>query len=275
MTLNNSISLSNPSSVQSYDFHGTQVRIVLLDDEPYFVGKDVAGALGYKKPRNALISHVDSEDKKVAPIQGVLGGTQDMTIINESGMYSLILSSQLPQAKEFKRWVTNDILPAIRKNGAYILPQILQELVTSPDLVIELASQVKQEREGRLIAEQQVNEMQPKVSYYDLILANKSLVTITQIAKDYGMSGRKFNSLLHDFKIQFKQGKTWFLYSKYQHTGWTQSETRIITTNNGIKKTVMNTKWTQKGRLGLYQFLKERGILPLIEQKETGVDNND
>ncbi|HER4714908.1 TPA: Bro-N domain-containing protein [Streptococcus pyogenes NGAS290] len=103
-----------------FNFKGQEVRTVTIDDEPYFVGKDVAEILGYAKARNAIASHVDDEDKKDAPIQGTLGGTQTMTIINESGLYSLILSSKLPQAKEFKRWVTSEVLPTIRKHGYLI-----------------------------------------------------------------------------------------------------------------------------------------------------------
>lgn len=95
------------------------IRTVEVDGEPYFVGKDVAEVLGYSKARNAIATHVDSEDKKDAPIQGDLGGTQTMTIINESGLYSLILSSKLPNVKKFKRWVTSEVLPSIRKTGMY------------------------------------------------------------------------------------------------------------------------------------------------------------
>jgi prophage antirepressor-like protein len=96
-----------------------QVRTVEIDGTPWLVGKDVATALGYAKPQNAISRHVDSEDQKVAPIQGTPGGEQEMLIINESGLYSLILSSKMPKAKAFKRWVTSEVLPAIRKHGAY------------------------------------------------------------------------------------------------------------------------------------------------------------
>lgn len=99
--------------------HFGSIRTVMLNNEPYFVGKDVAEALGYAKARNAISKHVDDEDKKVAPIQGSPGGIQTMTIINESGLYSLIMSSKLPNAKQFKRWVTSEVLPAIRKTGSY------------------------------------------------------------------------------------------------------------------------------------------------------------
>lgn len=101
------------------------IRTITINNEPYFVGKDVAEILGYSKARNAIATHVDMEDKKDAPIQGPLGGTQVMTIINESGLYSLILSSKLSTAKRFKRWVTNDVLPAIHKHGAYMTEETI------------------------------------------------------------------------------------------------------------------------------------------------------
>lgn len=146
-------------------------------------------------------------------------------------------------------------------------------MLTDPDTIISLATQLKKERTARLmaeqqvaIAEQQVAELKPKASYYDKVLANPALMTITQIAKDYGMSGKAMNALLHDLHVIYKQGNVWLLYSKYQKTGWTQSETHIVRKSDGTEKVVLNTKWTQKGRLGLYDLLKEHGILPLIER---------
>lgn len=141
----------------------------------------------------------------------------------------------------------------------------IEEVLLNPDTLIKLATKLKIEREGRLIAEQRVNELTPRATYTDVVLKNKSLVTITLIAKDYGMSGQGMNTLLHDLGVQYRQGKTWLLYSKYQKTGWTQSETALIPMDDGTKKAVMTTKWTQKGRLGLYELLKRHGILPLIE----------
>lgn len=252
---------------QLFVFKGKQVRTVSINNEPYFVGRDVATILGYKKPQNAISKHVDNEDKKGAPIQGTPGGTQEMTVINESGLYSLILSSKMPQAHEFKRWVTSEVLPTIRKHGAYMTPEKIEEVLSDPDTIINLATQLKQEREGRLIAEQKVNELTPKATYYDKVLADKSLVSITQIAKDYGMSGRAMNKKLHDMKVIYKQGKTWLLYSKYQKTGWTHSETVMVSKKDGTETAILNTKWTQKGRLGLYELLKNHNILPLIEQE--------
>lgn len=252
---------------QLFKFKDQQVRTVTINEEPYFVGRDIADILGYKKPENAIANHVDDEDKTTTLIQGTGSNYKSKTVvINESGLYSLILGSKLPQAKEFKHWVTSEVLPAIRKHGAYMTSAKIEEVLTDPDTIIQLATQLKQEREGRLIAEQKVNELTPKATYYDKVLADKSLVTITQIAKDYGMSGRAMNKKLHELKVIYKQGQTWLLYAKYQKTGWTHSETVMLTKKDGTEKAVLNTKWTQQGRLGLYELLKSNDIIPLIEQ---------
>ncbi|MCM0724345.1 phage antirepressor [Latilactobacillus curvatus] len=256
------------NDLQLFNFNGNQVRTVLIENEPYFVGKDVADIQGYERSDNAIRNRVDTEDKLTHHISAS-GQRRNMYIINESGLYSLILSSKLPAAKEFKRWVTKEVLPSIRKNGAYLTMEKAEEILLNPDTIINLAQQVKNERQGRLIAEQRVNELTPKATYYDTVLANEALVSITVIAKDYGMSGTKMNMLLHDLKVQYKQGKTWLLYAKYQRNGWTQSETRMVQRKDGTEKAVLNTKWTQKGRLGLYELLKLNGVLPTIEQQQT------
>lgn len=250
---------------QLFKFKDQQVHTVTIDNEPYFVGNDVSTILGYSNYRNAVANHVDEDDKLRTQIE-YAGQDRNMTVINESGLYSLILSSKLPQAKEFKHWVTSEVLPAIRKHGAYMTSAKIEEVLTDPDTIIQLATQLKQEREGRLIAEQKVNELTPKATYYDKVLADKSLVTITQIAKDYGMSGRAMNKKLHELKVIYKQGQTWLLYAKYQKTGWTHSETVMLPKKDGTEKAVLNTKWTQQGRLGLYELLKSNDIIPLIEQ---------
>lgn len=254
--------------IQTFNFENQQVRTIEIENEPYFVGKDVASVLGYAKPENAISNHVDDEDKTTTLIQGTGSNYKSKAVvINESGLYSLILSSKLPNAKKFKRWVTSEVLPAIRKHGGYLTEQKLEEALLNPDTLINLATQLKQEREGRLIAEQRVNELTPKASYYDKVLSNKALVTITVIAKDYGMSGKAMNALLHELGVQYKQGTTWLLYARYQKNGWTHSETVMITDKDGNEKAVLNTKWTQKGRLGLYELLKRKGYLPVIERE--------
>lgn len=229
------------NELQLFNFENQQVRTLLINNEPYFVGKDVATILGYKKTSNAIAKHVDKEDKREdivnisqVPQNGAHVKYSQVSrnrtlpeltlLITESGVYSLIFNSKLPTAKKFKRWVTSEVLPSIRKHGAYMTNEKIEEVLTNPDTIIKLATQLKEERQGRLIAEQRVNELTPKATYYDQVLANKSLVTITAIAKDYGMSGRTMNKKLHDLGVIYKQGSTWLLYAKYQKTGWTQSE---------------------------------------------------
>ncbi|HES1366284.1 TPA: phage antirepressor KilAC domain-containing protein, partial [Streptococcus pyogenes] len=162
-----------------FNFKGQEVRTVTIDDEPYFVGKDVAEILGYAKARNAIASHVDDEDKKDAPIQGTLGGTQTMTIINESGLYSLILSSKLPQAKEFKRWVTSEVLPTIRKHGMYAT----DELLDNPDFAIATLQKLKEEREAKKLLEAQIEADRPKVLFADAVSASHTSILVGELAK--------------------------------------------------------------------------------------------
>lgn len=247
------------------------VRTITINNEPYFVGKDVAEILGYAKPLNAIATHIDKDDSLKQGLTDSMGRMQETILINESGLYSLILSSKLPTAKKFKHWVTADVLPSIRKHGMYAT----DELLNNPDFAISVFRQLKAEREEnqklQMVNQQQeqiIGELQPKANYVDVILDNKGLVTITQIAKDYGMSGSRMNKLLNDYGVQYKQSGQWLLYSKYHNMGYTHSKTIEITRSNGIRGVVMETKWTQKGRLFIYELLKNNGIMPIIEREE-------
>ena len=188
--------------------------------------------------------------------------------ITEPQFYKLAIKANNETAEKFQYWVTSEVLPAIRKHGAYMTDQKIEEVLTNPDTIIRLATDLKNERKEKLMLAQQVTELKPKADYTDLILSNKTLVTITFIAKDYGMSGLAMNKLLHDLGVQYSQSGVWLLYAKHQTKGWTQSETTEVVRKDGSKKLVMNTKWTQKGRLGLYELLKDNGYLPLIEQDQ-------
>lgn len=252
-----------------FNFKGQEVRAVTINGEPYFVGKDVASILGYSNSRKALLDHVDEDDKTDGvTIRDSMGREQTPVVINESGLYSLILSSKLPQAKEFKRWVTSEVLPAVRKHGMYAVGDLLD----NPDVAIAAFQRLKEERQLRLQAQEEVaqknqiiSEMKPKATYYDLILQSDSLVAITVIAKDYGKSARWLNTLLHELKVQYRQGNTWLLYQQYADRGYTQSKTHTI----DAERSKMHTYWTQKGRLFIYDLLKnKKGILPKIEQED-------
>ena len=246
------------------------VRTVTVEGEPHFVAKDVAEILGYSNPRDAINKHVDEEDKGVAKCD-TLGGKQELTVINESGLYSLILSSKMPNAKKFKRWVTSEVLPTIRRHGLYAMDEVL----ANPDILINALLELKAERERNAnlqavvaVQNQQMIEMQPKVSYYDVVLNCKDLVAISVIAKDYGWSATKLNQYLQQKGIQYKQGgKIWLLYQKYAEKGYTSTKTHSYPGSDGSTHTKVHTYWTQRGRLFIYDLLKADGILPLVEQE--------
>ena len=253
------------------------VRSIMVNNEPYFVGKDVAEILGYKDTAKAIFAHVDAEDKGVGELP-TPGGVQNVTIINESGLYSLILSSKMPNAKKFKRWVTSEVLPAIRKHGVFAVDTMLND----PDAMIAALQAYKEERQRRLLLEsenavqkQQLLEMKPKVSYYDVVINGPDLISITEIAKDYGWSAKHMNGYLHSKGIQYKQGdRIWILYQKYAEQGLTSTKTHAYLSGDGNTHTKVHTYWTQKGRLFIYDLLKKDGILPLIEKENMEGNQN-
>lgn len=245
------------------------IRTVEIDGKPYFVANDVAKSLGYKRPADAVTAHCKGSVKHRYLTEG---GEQEVKVIPEGDVYRLISRSKLPSAEKFERWVFDEVLPSIRKHGAYMTEQVIEKALTSPDFLIQLATQLKDEQEKRKLAESEVkmknqiiSELKLKADYYDEILKNPGLVTITQIAKDYGMSGKKMNDILHSLGIQYKQSGQWLLYDRYSKNGYTHSETVDITRSDGRPDVKMNTKWTQKGRIFLYNTLKEKDILPVIE----------
>lgn len=169
------------NEVQLFNFENHEVRSLLLNNEPWFVGKDVAEALGYSKARNAIATHIDSEDKKDAPIQGTLGGVQEMTVINESGLYSLVLSSKLPSAKKFKRWVTSEVLPALRKTGQYQVKDLSGS---------ELMARALIEAQNVLAAKDKViEEMKPKVVFADAVATSHTSILVGELAKILKQNG--------------------------------------------------------------------------------------
>lgn len=242
------------------------VRTITIDDEPWFVGKDVAEALGYERATKAVADHVDIEDRDEIPIQDSIGRMQNTPIINESGVYALVFSSKLPNAKKFKRWITSEVLPSIRKHGAYMTPQKIEAILNDPDTIIKLCMDLKQEREKTAVQSQQIAELQPKASYFDVVLNCKDLMSVSKIAKDYGWSAKKMNKYLHEKGVQYKQGDIWLLYRKYAEKGYTSTKTSTYNGTSGDIHTKVYTYWTQSGRLFIYDLLKSDGILPLIER---------
>ena len=232
-----------------------QIRTCMMDGECYFVGKDVASALGYKNSMDALMRHVDEDDKQTSGFT-MAGQKYQMTVINESGLYSLILSSKLESAKRFKRWVTSEVLPAIRKNGRYELEQQNSQLCKQ-NRVLESRNTLLEE----ITAQQK-----PLTDYARTILSSTQTVTVTQIAQDYGFSPIRFNELLFQLHIQHKVGGQWILYIPYLNKGYVQSFSSYFVKPDGEIQVKLHTRWTQSGRLFLYEELKRAGILPLIEK---------
>ena len=240
-------------AVKVFDFEDSKVRTVIIDNEPYFVGKDVANILGYKDINRAVKQHVDKDDIKSLSYKAYgdlytsfWGNKNDFTdkvVINESGLYSLIISSKLPSAKKFKRWITHDVLPSIRKTGSYqIRPEykIPQSFSEALQLAADQAKQLE--------------ITQPKADYYDLSMHNPGLITTTIIAKSYGMTAAKFNKLLKDLDIIYKVGKKWVLHKQYQDKGYADYETWNNANDDQVHPLL---KWTMRGRKFLYDFLKE------------------
>ena len=261
------------------------VRIVTDENtEPHFCLKDVCEVLGL----TAKLVNQRLEDKVVSnyPISDTLGRTREALFVNEDGLYDVILDSRKPEARAFRKWITSDVLPTIRKHGAYMTDQAIEQALLDPDTVIKLATSLKEEREARraleiknaqqmaLIAEQEtkIQDMTEKSVYCEHVLASKELVEITLIAQDYGTTGRMMNRFLHTAGVQFPQGGTWVLYEEYKYKGYTQSKSFDIPQDNGTSITRVNTMWTQKGRMFLYKFLKEKyGALPIVERDENYV----
>ena len=256
------------------------IRIKGTPDAPLFCLGDVCKMLGLRQGnvRERLEKGVVSTE----PILDSLGREQVANFVTEDGLYDVILDSRKPEAKRFRKWVTSEVLPTIRKHGAYMTKDTLERAIAEPDFLIQLATTLKEEKAKRLEAEQQcevqkqiIGEMEKKVSYLDLILSSTSTMTITQIAQDYGMSGQRMNKLLHGLRIQYKVGEQWILYAEYKDKCYVSSETIHFVTSEGIPCTTLNTKWTQKGRLFLYDILKKEGILPKMEwAKKAARDKN-
>lgn len=262
--------------IQNFNFNELQVRTVLIDDEPWFVGKDVAEILGYSNTKDALLKHVDDEDKLGSQIT-TSGQKRNMVVVNESGLYNLILGASKQgknpaikeKARQFKRWITHEVLPTIRKHGAYMTDAKAQDVLSGnglADLLLQAGNQIKQLESEKAVMQVELAEATEKTRYLDLILESPDELIVKQIAQDYGMSAVKFNQILNKLRIQYKQNNQWLLYSKYQGKGYIRSRTFNYIGNDNKQHTRINTCWTQKGREFLYRKLKRAGYLPVVEQ---------
>lgn len=229
-----------------------KVRTMEINGEPYFVGKDVAIILGYAKPENAIANHVDTEDKTLTPIQGGCStGSQNTTIINESGLYSLILSSKLPKAKEFKRWVTSEVLPSIRKHGAYAV----DELLSDPEFAIKTFTALKEERERSKRLSEQIEADKPKVIFADSVSAAKSSILIGDLAKILKQNGVNIgqNRLFEWFRqngFLIKSGSSKNMPTqKAAEMGLFEVKVSTVNNPDGSIRETKTTKVTGKGQV--------------------------
>lgn len=243
---------------QIFNFNNNEVSVIVNDNnEPMFVAADICFALGLVNVTKSLLA-LDEDEKLPLPIVRA-GQLRTVNTITESGLYSLVLRSNKPEAKIFKKWITSEVLPSIRKHGAYMTDNTLEKVLQNPDLLIGLATQLKEEREEkeRLRVQNELQDEQlklaaPKVLYVDEVLQSKSTYTTNQIAKELGMSAIGLNNELKSIGIQYKQTNTWLLYSKYQDKGLTKTKTHTFTDSHGNTQTAMNTVWTEKGRLFIH-----------------------
>lgn len=272
----------NKMQVFNNDEFGS-VRTVIKDGELWFVAVDVCRALDIDA---TATRRLDKDEKSALRLtQTSSNGTEqgrDVIVISESGLYSLVLGSRKPEAKAFKRWVTHEVIPTIRKTGGYVANDDLfvETYFGDADESMKSAFRATLERVRRLneekkalnetvaVQSQQIAEMRPKVTYYDVILNSPDAITMSVIAKDYGKSAKWFNKKLNELGVQFKQGDIWLLYAEHADKGYTKTETYTYVDSSDIKHSRVHTKWTQKGRFFLYDLLKSNGVLPLCEQEE-------
>lgn len=262
---------------QEMIFEGMQVEIIEINGEPYFELYSTGMALGQVRTNSAgkPYPRKDRIDENIENAKIEVCVHNGHKYINEEQLYDLMLEMKTDKVKPFRKWVTSKVLPSIRKHGAYMTDNVLEQAIENPDFAIGLLTKLKEEKEARKNLElenaqqkQIIGELQPKATYYDLILQSNQLMPISLIAKDYGMGAQTLNKKLHDLGVQYNQSGTWLLYAKYQDKGYTQSKTQSYPKSDGNIGTKLHTQWTQKGRLFIYELLKQQGVLPTIEREE-------
>ena len=264
-------------AINEQEVLGKHFRVYGNFENPLMLAKDVAEWIEYSKTSegyynvSAMLSTVDEDEKVTIKIINSDGKPHKHWFLTEDGLYEVLMQSRKPIAKQFKKKVKK-ILKDIRKYGMYAK----DDLLNNPDFLLEVAGKLKEEKDGRLLAEAkvatledniealeaEVKESAPKLKYYDVILQSPSAVLATIIAKDYGMSAIELNKCLHRLGVQFKFRNTWVLYAEHQGNGYTVSKTY----KSGNGNSYISTCWTQKGRLWLYELLKSNGVLPEAEK---------
>ena len=221
-----------------------QLGILFIDDKPFFPATECAKLLGYSNPEKAIRDHCKGVNESFTPSAG---GKQKKNFIPEGDLYRLIIRSKLPAAVRFEAWICDEVLPTIRQTGAYLSPDTLSRMREDSAYTQELLTRL--------------SALQPKAQFYDSVLQSESVIPVTLIAKDYGMSAIAFNKMLHDLGVQYRVGSTWVLYAPYANNGYTVTKTYL----HGDKTVSVRTCWTQRGRAFLVDFLMHRGILPNSE----------
>ncbi|MCC4332691.1 antirepressor [Limosilactobacillus reuteri] len=239
--------------LQLFNFHGNQVRTVTIDNEPYFVGNDVSKTLGYSNYRNTVNSHVDDEDRLCTQIK-YAGQNREVTVINESGLYSLILGSKLPTAKEFKHWVTSEVLPSIRKHGAYMTPQTIEKALLNPDTIINLATQLKEEQQQRKQLQRENEVMKPKALFADAVSTSDTAILVGQLAKilrqnDVEVGQNRLFRWMREKGYLGKRGQNYNMPTQYaMNLGLFEIKERTVNNPDGTVRITKTPMVTGKGQ---------------------------
>ena len=219
-----------------------------------FCAKDVCNALGYKKPLLAIAQHVEKDEAAKHSLTDSLGRKQQAIFINESGLYSLILCSKLESAKRFKRWVTGEVLPAIRKQGGYMVAKQGESEKEIMARALEIVRSTIQRRD------EEIARLQPKALYTDQVLDSITCITTTQLAKELGMTAQELNRRLCEMRIQYWQSGQYMLYAEYARQGLAKSRTHKRTFKHGIVSTDTYLVWTERGRNFIHQLLTPKYV---------------
>lgn len=256
-------------NLEIFKYEDKTVRTQKLNDEIYFCLKDVCDVLGIGNVTDTK-NRLDDNEFEFIEVADSIGKKQEILFVNESGLYSVILRSNKPEAKKFKKWVTSEVLPSIRKHGVYMTNETLEKAIYNPDFLIGVLNNLKNEKEAREklegeleIKNQLIGELQPAKDYLDCILASEDTMKITQIASDYGLSAKALNKILCEEGIIRKVNQQWILYHKHMNKGYTKSNTFYVRED----KTVIETVWTQKGRIFIHNTLKDLGYKANIEKQ--------
>ncbi len=242
-----------------FHYKSSEVRTVELNGEPWFVLKDVCAVLGISHITDTA-KRMDEDEVGQTEVTDSMGRKQSTYVINESGLYNVILRSDKPEAKPFRKWVTGEVLPSIRKHGAYMTPQKIEEVLLNPDTIISLAQQLKEEKA-------KTAKLAPAAEYARNFLLASGGRLVSSIAKDYGMSAQRFNQILNALDIQYRKGGQWMLYQKYTGKGYTETRVNLIPHNDGKTHQHPETLWTARGCAFLSKQLAKAGIFPTTQSE--------